>query len=438
MSKTETLPSPDGVPLFGNGIEFLRDPLGAMRSWASEGDLVRLDIPGQNLHMVTEPSIIEEILERKHDKFTIAEQQRDTFAGVQEKSLQRSTGDRWKRQREALQAGFARENIEMYGDRMVAETEAWVEAREDGERIDLYRQMQLLSLSILSETLVDVDLSGNEDLVIDAAQAVIDRGDLRSVGQLVPNWVPTPFRRRFKRTLGALDEFVGESVTQRHAAEDGDDAGSILLAAHERGDLSLDEVRRNLMSLLLVGHTSPAVTFTYAWHLLTQHPEAYDALVAEYDEVVGDGRPSMETFARLDVTRNVVAETLRLYPTLFMVMRQATEPVTVDGHEFSAGAEFILPQWVLHRDERFWDDPESFDPSRWRRDVDRPDYAYFPFSGGPRHCIAMSFSRVILALSLATMAGRVKLNTSVDGPLELKPSLTLKPTNDITATVRRR
>jgi cytochrome P450 len=92
---------------------------------------------------------------------------------------------------------------------------------------------------------------------------------------------------------------------------------------------------------------------------------------------------------------------------------------------------------VLHRDERFSDEPETFDPGRWERDVDRPEYAYFPFSGGPRHCVGMRFARLELALALATMVDRVALDVSVDGPLTFTPSLSLRPENDVEATVNR-
>ena len=95
----------------------------------------------------------------------------------------------------------------------------------------------------------------------------------------------------------------------------------------------------------------------------------------------------------------------------------------------------MIPQWVLHRDDRFWEEPETFEPSRWEGDTDRPEYAYFPFGGGPRHCIGMRFARLELVLALATMVSRVDLDVSVAEPLTFAPSLSLRPETDIQAAV---
>jgi cytochrome P450 len=112
--------------------------------------------------------------------------------------------------------------------------------------------------------------------------------------------------------------------------------------------------------------------------------------------------------------------------------------VTLGGYDLPAGAQFLIPQWVPHRDERFWDAPETFDPGRWERDADRPRYAYFPFSGGPRNCIGTRFARLELVLALSTLVGHLEPAVAVDGELSFTPSLQLRPTTDMTATVCRR
>lgn len=118
-------------------------------------------------------------------------------------------------------------------------------------------------------------------------------------------------------------------------------------------------------------------------------------------------------------------------------MRESAEPVTLGGYDLPEGALLMLPQWVLHRDERFWEDAETFDPERWERDIERPEYAYFPFSGGPRQCIGMRFARLELTMALATMVDRITLDVSIDGELSFVPSISLRPENDVTASVRR-
>ena len=443
MSDTVTPPCPDGVPILGNGYAFSRDPVAAMERWAEYGDIVKLTMPGRTIHLVTDPALVEEILVGKQEKFTIGPAQREFFSGVEDHAMTTATGDRWKRLRSAAHPAFTRPGIEGYGDRMASRTAAYVEQWAEGDRIDLNREMRLLTVRILADTLLGVDIEGEEEVVMTAADAIVDRADFRRPGLLLPDWIPTPTDRRFERAVRALDDFVDGVLADRRADRDTTDGGaddvcSVLLAAHERGDLSGEEVRHNLVAMMLAGHESPATALTSALHLLSDHPDVGESLVAEHERVVGNGLPGTATVESLERTRHVVAETLRLYPPTLAVNRQSTGPVTLGDYEFPAGAQFMLAQWVLHRDERFWVDPGTFDPDRWQGESDRPDYAYFPFSGGPRQCIGSDFARLELTLALATMVARVDLAVHLDGPLSFRPSIQLRPDADIEATVRRR
>ncbi|WP_137285979.1 cytochrome P450 [Halorussus salinisoli] len=435
MSEPATPPSPDGVPVLGNGMAFSRDPFGALEEWASHGPVVRLQFPGRSMYLVTDPDLVEEVLVERQDKFAVGRDQQETFSGIEDDALAGTTGERWERLRRALRPAFTWEKIDGYGARMARRTAEHVE-QWDAERLDLHREMRLLTLRILGDTLLGVDVRGNERVILDAADALVDRADPRRFGRLLPEWIPTPTERRFERNVEALNDYV-ETVLDGRSTE-GDDVRSVLLAARDRGDLTLSEVEDNLVGLLLAGHDSSAVTLTYAWLELGRHPEVRESMVREVEEVVGDDLPDTGDFEDLERVRNVVRETLRLYPPAWAVNRQTTEQVSLGGYELPAGAQLTLPQWVLHRDDRYWEAPTTFDPDRWTRDVTRPEYAYFPFSGGPRHCIGMRFARLELTMALATMATSVDLDVTTDGPLAFRPSLTLRPTVDIEATVNHR
>ncbi len=439
MSGTETPPSPDGIPILGNGLAFTRDPVGAMESWASHGDLVHLTFLGESMYLVVHPEFIKQILVEEQHKFTIGPEQQETFAGIEDDAMTTATGDRWRRLRRAAHPAFTRDSIAEYGDAMAAVTARFVDEWADGEPIDLHAEMRRLTVQILGETLLNEDLRGDEEIVTAAADALVDRTNFQRPGQLLPDWVPTPTDRRFRRTVNRLDSFVSDLVVDRQRADTPEeDVCAILLAAHEAGDLTLAEVRENLVSFLLAGHESPAGALTRAWYLLSEHPDVRESLREEVERVVSGDRPTVDTYDDLEYTQRVIAETLRLYPPTTGVNRQATEPVSIGGYELPAGARFLIPQWVAHRDERFWTDPEVFDPDRWASDTDRPEYAYFPFSGGPRACIGRDFARLELTLALATMVDRVDLEVAVDGPLSFIPSVQLRTANNIEATVRHR
>lgn len=436
MNQAKRPPTPDGVPLLGHGLDFSRDPFGSMTEWAKQGDVVRLNFPSQSLYLVTEPHLIEQVLMENESVFTVGRQQRETFRGVEDDSVTASTGDEWTRLRKGLQPAFTWDGIRGYGRQMADRTAEHVGRWDAGDQFDLLEEMRLLTLRILGDTLLGVDMEGDEAVVKDAADALIDRADPRRFGQLLPDWVPTPTQRRFERAIGNLDSYVAGVLADRSPGDG--DVCSVLLAAHERGDLSMAEVQDNLTALLLAGHDTTAVSLTYAWYELSRNPDVRESLVEEAETVLAGELPDVDDFDVLEQTQNVVNEILRLYPPTWAVNREATETVTLGGYEIPAGTQLMLPQWVLHRDDRFWDDPETFDPSRWDRDIERSEYAYFPFSGGPRHCIGMRFARLELMLALATMVGRVELDVSTAGPLTFTPSLSLRPETNVHATVRRR
>ncbi|MFB6151892.1 MAG: cytochrome P450 [Haloarculaceae archaeon] len=436
MSRADQPPAPDGLPVVGNALAFARDPFGAMDAWADLGDVVHLNFPGRSLYMVTDPTLVEQVLVGDQAAFTIGREQRETFEGIEDDAVTAATGERWRRLRTGLQPAFSWSGIEGYGDRMGEIAADHARSWEAGERFDLLGEMRLLTLRVIADTLLGVDVEGDEPVVLDAADALVDWADFRRAGHLLPDWVPTPTDRRFDRAVDRLDEYVANVLAESDPGEG--NVLSVLLAARERGDLSTAEVRDNLTGLLLAGHDTTAVALTYAWYELDRHPGVRESLRAEVEAVVGEGTPGADDFDALERTRNAVRETLRLYPPTWSVSREATEPVSLGGYDLPAGTQLILPQWVLHRDGRFWDDPETFDPSRWERDADRPEYAFFPFSGGPRHCIGMRFARLELAVTLAAIVDRVDLDVTADGPLSFAPSLSLRPETEITATVRRR
>jgi cytochrome P450 len=438
MSDAKSVHTPKGTPVFGHGIEYARDPIDAIEKWGRQDDIVRLEYPGQAFYLVTGPSLIQEILVKKHDRFTIGPAQRASFEGITDHAVNMSTGDDWRRRRKAINPAFTGDTVEAYRERMIAEATASIEAWDDGEQFDLHREMRVSTMRMLADTLLGIDVRGDEDVIIAASDSLIDRANFRRLGRYLPDWIPTPTDRRFERKVQALNDYVADCIAERRGSEFGDDVCSILLEASDRGMLSEREVRHNLVGLLLAGTSSPGGTLTHAWRLLDDHPSVRRSLEAEYERIASEDGLAPADIDELTRTRDVISETLRLFPPTVGVNRQSQEPVSVGGYEFPEGAQFIMPQWVPQRDPQFWDDPEAFDPERWERETDRPQFAYFPFSGGPRFCPGKKVARQEMTIALAEMVGNVTLDVEVDGEIELTPSMTLRPKTDHRATVRRR
>jgi cytochrome P450 len=332
-----------------------------------------------------------------------------------------------------MHAAFTPDTITEYGTRMPEITADHVGTWEEGQQFTLIDEMRVLTTHLLAETLLGVDIDGHEQTVLTASDALFRWGDFRRPGQALPSWVPTVARYRLNDALSDLNAYVADVLAESSPGDD--TVSAALLNAHESGLLSIKQVKDNLTGLLMAGHESSAVTLTMAWYELSRHQEILAQLTAEVEAVANDGLPSIHDYDELTVTSNVIKETLRLYPPVWSVNRQTITDVELGGYQLSEGTQLMLPQWAVHRDDRYWENPTSFDPSRWEKDVDRPEYAFYPFSGGRRHCIGLRFARIELVIALATMARQVELTTTADEPPSFVPSITIRPETPITATV---
>jgi cytochrome P450 len=257
--------------------------------------------------------------------------------------------------------------------------------------------------------------------------------------------MPMPGDREYQQALETIEAVVEDIVAERRGtegtAEDGPmDLLSALLRAQNRGEQTDQQLRDEVVTMLLAGHDTTALTLTYTWYLLSQHPEVRDRVHDELGTVVGDGRPTMDDVREFEYVEWVIDEAMRLYPPVYTIFREPTTDVELSGYAIPEGTALMLPQWAVHRSPRFWEDPDSFDPERWRPDRvrDRPRFAYFPFGGGPRHCIGKHLAKLEAQLILATTASRYELEDSREGPLEFRPSLTMHPEGGMPMRVRER
>jgi cytochrome P450 len=194
------------------------------------------------------------------------------------------------------------------------------------------------------------------------------------------------------------------------------------------------------MTLFLAGHETTAIALSWAWYLLSQHPEAEGKLLAELRSVLGGRAPTVDDLPRLGYAERVVTEAMRLYPPAWTLGRESLEAFELDGYRVPGGTIAVMSQWVLHRDPRFFERPDEFDPDRWADGLARrlPKFAYFPFGGGPRQCIGNAFATMEAVLLLATIAQQFQLSLLPGHPVVPWPSATLRPRNGLKMTLHRR
>ena len=431
-------PGPDGYPLLGSFPKLLRDPFEFFDYIAAYGDVVRYRILRNTYTMLFDPEAIQHVLVEEPGRF-----ERYLFAeggfDFATEGLLFTSGEQWRNQRRIMQPAFTMDRIQSYAETMQSTAEAMVDRWDDGEELALNREFSRVTLEILAKTLfgIDVDPEAEDEAVTRLARELHERaGPERNVTGLVPNWVPTPANRRYRRALSDYRDQVDDLIAARRGADDpGDDLLSLLVHAEgpEGDTLTDEEIRDNLITFTFAGHDTTSLALTYTFLLLSQHDDARATLEAEHDRVLGGETPRFEHVPQLEYTDRVLTEAMRLYPPAFLLFRKATEDATVRGYDIPEGSIVTLPVYAIHRDERFYDDPDAFRPDRWTESFEDelPEYAYFPFGGGPRHCIGMRFAMLEMKLIVSTVARRADFDLLSDPDPELTTGVTLQPKEDV-------
>ena len=454
MTATATAPprpdSPPGPPghwFLGNLPAFREDRLAFFDGLARDyGDVVKVRLgPTRKAFILNHPDLVEEVLVTKNRSFIKHFALRSTRRTLGQ-GLLTSEGDFWRRQRRLSQPAFSRERVAALAAPMVDLTARMLEDWRDGQARDVQEDMMRLTLEIVAKTLFGADIA-EETAEISAAMETSMHCFTARVNALVklPEFVPTPNHLRLGRAARRLDAIIYDLIARRRAAgEAGDDLLSLLLRARDEeeggGPMTDRQLRDEAMTLFMAGHETTANTLAWAWCLLAGHPEAEAKLHAELDSVLDGRPPTLADLPRLTYADRVISETLRVFPTVWILGREAIEPVTIGGYRVPVGTTLFMPQWVIHRDGRFFDDPKAFRPDRWADGLAKriPRYAYFPFGGGPRICIGNAFAQMEAVLLLATIAGRYRLK--MDPGFEVKPwaTMTLRPIAGVPVTLERR
>ena len=439
---------PRGRFLLGHLPEFRRDRLAFMTRCAREyGDVVPLRLLGHPVILLSRPDLIEQVLVHETRHF-IKHAGLRLYKPILGNGLVTSEGDFWRRQRKLSAPAFQASRLPAYAREMVASAvrmcDAWSAdsgAAGRGPR-DVNVDMMRVTLEIACRTLFGADACPDPDVVGRAMEEGLEGIAARFRAAVpLPAWLPTRSNRRVRRSLRALHAVVAGMIDRRVAAGgEGDDLLSMLLAARDEDGSAMTRAQLldEVLTLFLAGHETTALALSYSLYLLARHPEAQEALRAELARELRGRPPEYADLPRLPYTRNVVNESMRLYPPADFLGREATEDRTVAGIPVRKGTNLFMSQWVMHRDARYFPDPLKFDPSRWTPRFERslPRFAYFPFGGGPRYCIGQTFATAEAALVLATVCARFTFAPDPSFTLGLNPGITLRPRAGVRVVVQ--
>jgi cytochrome P450 len=300
----------------------------------------------------------------------------------------------------------------------------------------VHEEMMHLTLEIVAKCLFDADVGMRATDVGKAMKAVLE--DFSSQRRLIriPKRIPTPRNIRFEMAARRLDEVVGTIIEDRRKSEEdrGDLLSMLMLAEDEDGERMTDkQLRDEVMTLFLAGHETTANALSWTSWLLYLNPEVEDKLAEELERVLGGRTPTVSDLPDLPYVERAVKESIRLYPPAWIVGREAIAECEVGGYRMPAGTTALMSQWVMHRDPRYHENPQRFDPDRWTAEYAKasPRFAYFPFGGGPRQCIGAGFAMTEACLILATVAQRFGMDLAPSQRVEPYASITLRPKEGI-------
>ncbi|WP_052865497.1 cytochrome P450 [Streptomyces niger] len=441
----EPVPGPRGLPLLGNLPAFGRDPLGFLVRLRDDfGDAVTWSLGPKRSLFLCHPEHIAEFLAAREGTFELLEIGW-AIKQLVGSSLILSKGSDWRRKRSLVQPAVRPRQVRAYAAAMVECARAAADEWQDGDRIDVRQQMTLITQRIVVRTFFGNDL-GDRASALGEAMAEAEHAigvELRNMSFFLPDWIHTPGRRRLLRAVATIDAEVHRLIRARQRSgdtADRDDLLSRLLAAHdeEGRPLTAKEVRDEATTLWAAGHETTSTALTWIWYLLSRAPEARRRLTAELDQVLAGRPPDIDDYDRLQWTRQIVKEALRLYPPAWLIPAVARDGAAIAGTRIPAGTVVWCSQWATHRDPRWFPDPTRFRPERW--DPEAPDagphHAWYPFGGGQRACLGARFAQVEAVLLLATLAQRWSIDAA---PIDPAPrvGLLLQPAAPVHATLRR-
>jgi cytochrome P450 len=439
-------PGPTGYPLVGVFPRARRDPLGFFMACARRhGDVTSMRLGRHQVYLLSHPDHVRLLLQddgHAYAKGPPAAPVRGLFGD----SLTVLDGDRWRARRRqaqpAFQSGHRADFVSVVTQATAEMLERWRLLDERSEPVDTVAEMRRLTQTIIIRACfgeiaaVEVEALSH---ALDVAVGHVDRRLWSALGWLE---VPTPATVRYRRAVGAIDAFVGRMVTEawRSAPPPGSLLAALMASRATSGPLPPEELREELKAILVAGHTTTASALAWIWHVLLEHPDAEERIEAECRVLLGGGVPSVEIVRNLGYTRRVIDEVLRLYPPTWLTARTPLDNVVVAGYTIPAGATVLLSPYVTHRHPGFWEAPEVFDPDRFApaRVAARHAFAYFPFGGGPRHCIGSVFATTELLLILAAVTQRYWLSPLPGAHVVPVAGLTLRPAPSMPSRLHRR
>ncbi len=468
-------PGPRGREVLAVALGRKRDPLRLIAQLHEKfGDMVRIPVGDTAQFLLGSLDGVKHVFLDQHRNYSKGPAY-ELLASILGKGLVTSEGEHWKKQRKLIQPIFQKARLRIFSEIMldlVLEEVRALEALADSDgSADVFSRMMDLALKIVSRTVLGADMQGQERKIHDSFTIILHHIEKLSTSKLrflellpggsrlrgLRKWLtglPSGERKQFLSAIEALNGVIGGVISQRRAemnsakpAKSAVDSSApdlvtlLLQTQDESGRLAMSdiEIRDEVMTLFLAGHETTATALTWTFYLLAKHPEYYGKIRTEIESVLQDRAPTLEDLASLGMCQWVFEESMRLYPPVWRLSRVAREKDEIQGYSVPSGSVILVTPYLIHRDPRYWEHPETFEPERFcpERSAARQRLAYMPFGAGPRACVGAIFAMTEAQMILAVICRRIFFQLEPDHQLVLEPRLLLRPRGGMPMSVHR-
>ena len=443
---TEPHRHPPSTPRFHQIRRFATEPHVLLHEMLQEyGDFMRWR-GFRDVYLVNHPDLIRPVLSQDYPHFSKHTIDYRVLARVMGNGLVSNDGPHWVRQRRLMQPLFSNRHVNGFDARINDLTSSLMrqwDMRVGGDTIWIDREMSGLTFRIVGATLFGSDLERHAGEVAEILEVVnLNAHEIRALMTLC-SWIPTPYNLKWRRSMKRLDRIVYGMIEARRRRGVGDDdiLDRLIHALDEETGEGMDErqMRDEVVTLMLAGHETSANALAWTLYLLGMHPDVEAQLTESLTAALNGAPATAEDLPRIPYLKQVVQESMRIYPPVWGYARRSEEQEEFDGHVLPAKAYVGVIPYALHRHPDFWPDPERFDPDRFQpnRGEGRHPYSYLPFAAGPRTCIGAGMAMLEIQLVLAQILQRFKIHIVPDHPIETMAKVTLKPRYGIPVTLGR-
>ncbi|MEM8552018.1 MAG: cytochrome P450 [Pseudomonadota bacterium] len=411
-----------------------------------------IKVLSRDIAICNNPDGVRQTLTAQHETFECkTPQQRFSLAPLLGDGLFVSDGETWRERRAIVTPIVHARHMASFAPIMCETIAEWCEewrAAGPGTRLDILFEMGELTAEIICRTIFGKRLGRQytREIIAGFAQYqrhadAVDLPSLMGASDTVPRKLDKKAKHAIDRVHHVLDKIVDE-IAERGPDREGEEDGAIIRAlfnakGRDGKQLSREAVRNEAIVIFMAGHETTANTLAFAIYLVAQSERVREKLMSEFEEVLGGRLPELSDVPKLNYTRAVIEETLRLYPPVPILGREAKAHGTLNGAALEPGTLLLVAPWLIHRNRDVWSLPDHFVPERFDRRYDnlRDKYAYIPFASGPRVCPGLTFAMTEAVLCLSALLQEFHVRPLPRHRMKVECRLTLRPGNTLPMVV---